>query len=239
MITSFPFFEELANSNSHILIAGMTGSGKSTIINGMIYSILCKSNEKHQMILIDPKRVELSRYRNLPHSRGFSTEISDIESRLRACINFIEDRFKEMEKTDERFYTGAKLHIFIDEIADLMLTSNLCKQYIQRIAQIGRAANVQLVCATQCPLAKVIPTEIQVNFGTIIGLHTRNAQDSRNILDSTGCEALPEHGEALIRYANKVELERTNIPMVPESEIKKIVEYRKREMEEKGLCKHS
>ena len=223
---TYGLYNKLIDAPSHILIAGMTGSGKSVIINGMINSILYQSTDKHIMVLIDPKRVELSPYKNTTHCGAFAYDINEIETLLRRCLKTIERRWDEMEEQGVRTYKGSRIHIFIDEMADLMLTSKNAADLIQRIAQIGRAANVQLVCATQCPLASVIPTRIQVNFGNIIGLHTRNAQDSRNILGETGCERLPRYGRALVRYADKVELQEIEVPMVTEEELEGITKYR-------------
>ena len=229
---TYGFYDNLINAPSHILIAGMTGSGKSVIINGMINSILYESTNEHVMVLIDPKRVELSPYKNTPHCGAFATEIHEIENVLNKTLGLIENRFTEMESKGERMYHGARLHVFVDEMADLMLTSKRAADLIQRIAQIGRAANVQLVCATQCPLASVIPTRIQVNFGNIIGLHTRNAQDSRNIIGESGCENLPRYGRALIRYSNEVQLKEVSIPMVSDEDLEGITAYRTQECKE-------
>ena len=231
---TYGLYNKLIDAPSHILIAGMTGSGKSVIINGMINSILYQSTDEHIIVLIDPKRVELSPYKNTTHCGAFAYEISDIELLLKRCVKTIEKRFEEMEEQGLRMYKGSKIHIFIDEMADLMLTSKTASDSIQRIAQIGRAANVQLICATQCPLASVIPTRIQVNFGNIIGLHTRNAQDSRNIIGETGCERLPRYGKALVRYSDEVELQEIDVPMVTDEELEGITRYR---IEEKKMMK--
>lgn len=227
--TTYKFYDDLINAPSHVLIAGMTGSGKSVIINGMINSILYESTDEHIMVLIDPKRVELSAYKNTPHCGVFATEMFEIERALDKTLKIIENRFTEMETNGERMYHGARLHVFVDEMADLMLTSKRAADLIQRIAQIGRAANVQLVCATQCPLASVIPTRIQVNFGNIIGLHTRNAQDSRNIIGESGCERLPRYGRAIIRYSNEVEMKEVEVPMVSDEDLDGITRYRTQE----------
>lgn len=88
---------------------------------------------------------------------------------------------------------------------------------IQRLAQVGRAAGVHIILATQCPLAKVIPTEIKVNFDARIALRTRSAQDSRNILGETGCELLPRYGQGYYMTPEGVTL--YNIPMIPEEEL--------------------
>ena len=229
-----PFYNyliETTSDNRNVLIAGMAGSGKSVIINGMINSILYKNTSDHIMALVDPKRVELSFYEDMPHCGAFATEPGDIERLLWKCIKIIDKRTEEMKSQRKRFYEGPRLHIFIDEMADLMLTSKTSADYIQRIAQLGRAANVQLVCATQCPLASVIPTRIQVNFGTIIGLHTRNAQDSRNIIGMNGCERLPKYGKALVLSADEVYPQEKTIPMIPEEDLDKIIQYRLQEKE--------
>ena len=225
----YPFYEEVIKRREHILIAGMTGSGKSVFINGMINSILYKDPSKNRLVLIDPKRVELSPYKDMPHTEELATDIPQIESLLNRCLIAIENRFREMEIQGLRMYRGPKIYIFIDEMADLMLTSPRSKKLIQRIAQIGRAANVQLICATQCPIVDVIPTQIKVNFGMIVGLHTRSPQDSRNIIGRSGCEILPKYGRALIQYADEVDLMNVRIPYVPEEETQKIIQYRLQE----------
>lgn len=222
----YDFYENLITRHQHIMIAGMTGSGKSVIINGMIYSIIFRDPGMNRMILLDPKRVELSAYKNLPHVDAFASDVYEIERTLTACLYLIEARFKEMEERKEKMYTGPKLYIFVDEMADLILCNSGIKKLIQRIAQIGRAANVQLICATQCPKSNVIPTEIKVNFGVIIGLHTRNRQDSRNILDRSGCELLPKYGRCLMQIADKVELLNLDVPMIPEVKIEEAMQQR-------------
>lgn len=180
----------------HLLIAGATGSGKSVVINGIIQSLLaCEFPNTAQFILIDPKRVELVMYRDLPHTLRYASEISEMIQALRYALFAIDDRYKAMQKQGLRKWTDGDVYIFIDELADLMTT---CKKdvqpLIQRIAQVGRAAGVHIIAATQCPLASVIPTAIKVNFDARVGLRTRSAQDSRNILGQTGCETLPRYG---------------------------------------------
>ena len=223
------FYVDLIERQQHVLIAGMTGSGKSVIINGMINSILFSTSLEHKMILIDPKRVELSQYKNLTYCDRFETEIDKIEQLLDDCLGLIDRRFKLMEERGEKLFSGVKFHIFVDELADLMLNSKKAANQIQRIGQIGRAANVQLVCATQTPISEVIPTRIKVNFGVVIGLHTRSKQDSRNIVGVNGCESLPLFGKALIIYPG-ADIKETSVPMVPEKQLREVVEYRVQEV---------
>ena len=191
---------------THLLIVGATGSGKSVVINGIIHTALFHCPNKNSFVLIDPKRVELSEYKNLPHTLLYASEPYSIVSALETVMNEIENRYRVMQRNNVRNWDRfialypnkgycENLYVIIDELADLMTTNK--KQVlplIQRIAQIGRAANVHIIAATQCPLSTVIPTALKVNFDSRVGLRTRSAQDSRNILGFNGCEELPRYG---------------------------------------------
>lgn len=221
--TYYTLYADMLNQ-SHLLIAGMTGSGKSVVINGLISTALYKGPSQAALILIDPKRVELVQYANVPHCIRYASEPDDMIQALQDGLRLIENRYKAMQAARVRRYAGGDVYIIIDELADLMTTRK--KQVLpllQRIAQIGRAARVHLIAATQCPLAKVIPTEIKVNFDSIVGLHTRTAQDSRNILGVTGCELLPRYGKGY--YLTPAGLTLYTIPMIPEGTLTELVAY--------------
>lgn len=224
------FAKSLIESPDHILIAGMTGAGKSTFMNNMLNSILMESPDEHSIILIDPKCMEFYPYEHTPHCIALAEEYEDIIQVLRATYNLIKMRGKEVREsgTYDKTYTGTKVHLFIDELADLMLQKrdNRAAILIQQILQIARAANVQVICATQNPLREVIPTGIKINCGIIIGLKTRNAQDSRNILGENGCEMLPRRGKALVRDPDHQETHLVDIPKIPEEQILRLIKYR-------------
>lgn len=209
---------------THILIAGATGSGKSVVINGILHTALLQSPNTYEFILIDLKRVELSAYRRLPHTVKYADNIADALSALSMALQIIELRYSEMQRTGSKKYSGSCVYVVIDELADLMTVDKKhVLPLLQRIAQIGRAANVKIIAATQCPLATVIPTQIKVNFDTIIGLHTRSAQDSRNILGASGCELLPRYGQGY--YSTPAGIELYNIPMYDEAEQVRIINH--------------
>lgn len=211
-------------SQKHLLIAGATGSGKSVVVNGMIYTALFKSPAKVQFILIDPKRVELVDYKELPHTIEYASEPVEMVQALQKAMEITENRFTDMQKKRIKQYDGGHVYVVIDEFADLMTTNRKQVQpLIQRLAQLGRAANVHIILATQCPLAKVIPTEIKVNFDSRIGLRTGSAQDSRNILSVTGCETLPPYGKGY--YKKPMGIELINIPMYPAADIEKMLAH--------------
>lgn len=199
----------------HILIAGQTGSGKSVLLNDILYHALFNNGAQTQLILIDPKRVELARYRTTQNCIYYGSEPDTMVNGLRYAMDIIEQRFKEMQKRNLLHFDGSHIYIVIDELADLMTTQKkTVLPLLQRIGQIGRAANVHLIACTQCPLAKIIPTELKVNFETIIGLHVRTMQDSRNIIGLPGCELLPKYGKMIVLNSNG--LTRYNVPYITE-----------------------
>ena len=208
----------------HLLIAGATGSGKSVVINGLIYTALYDSPAAMQFILIDPKRVELVDYKQLPHTVQYASEPGDMVQALEKAMSLTETRYKAMQRDRVKKYQGGGVYVIIDELADLMTTDRRHVQpLLQRLAQIGRAANVHIIAATQCPLAAVIPTPIKVNFDSRVALRTRSAQDSRNILGVKGCELLPRYGQGY--YMTPDGLTLYNIPMQTPDEIATLVTY--------------
>lgn len=209
----------------HTLIAGASGSGKSVAINGIISALVKSSSPaKSQLVLIDPKRVELSAWKSLPHTVAVATEPDTIISTLQAVLRVIDDRYRYCEKQGLKFFPGAALYVIIDELADLMLTMKECKPLLQRILQIGRAAAVHVIAATQCPLASVIPTAIKCNFSAVLGLHTRSAQDSRNIIGFSGLEKTPLYGTGVYLSPGR-DPGRYKLPMVTDDEIAALVQY--------------
>ena len=178
----------------HLLIAGATGSGKSVALNGIITSLLLtESPFSCQFVLIDPKKVELVQYAELPHTARYASDHPDIVRALQWSIEETDRRFSCMQRDGVREYDGPHLFVVIDELADLMVS--LKKEtlpLLQRLAQIGRAARVHVIACTQNVLAVTIPTVLKCNFSTILGLRTCNAQQSRFLISATGCEMLPD-----------------------------------------------
>lgn len=220
---TYNLFEDMAKQ-PHLLVAGATGSGKSVVMNGIISTLLYKLPGEVNFILIDPKRVELSPYKKLPHTLYYASEPDTMVYALEYAMKVCENRYKEMEKRAERKYSGGDLYIIIDEFADLMTTQRrTIAPLVQRLAQIGRAAKCHLLIGTQSPIARVIPTEIKCNFDARVGLRTRSAQDSRNILGYSGLETLPMYGEGI--YMKPGYDQRYRIPYVTEEEQKRLIDW--------------
>lgn len=209
----------------HLLIAGATGSGKSVVINGIIaYLLTGSAPTQADLILIDPKRVELVQYRAVPHCVYYASEPGEPAKALKRALAITEDRYRTMQTEGVRKYAGGHVYVIIDELADLMTTDKKNVQpLLQRLCQIGRAANVHVIAATQCPLASVIPTAIKCNFDSRVGLRTRSAQDSRNILGIAGCENLPRYGQGY--YMTPEGIDRWNLPMIPDADLDRLVRW--------------
>ena len=218
-----PLYNDMAQQ-THILIAGCTGSGKSVVINGIMHSLLMHSPAINRFILIDVKRVELSDYRALPHTIAYADDVKSAVKALEMALSLIECRFADMQRRREKLYSGCNVYIVIDELADLMTTAKRdVTPLLQRIAQIGRAARVHIIAATQCPITSVIPTQIKVNFDAVLGLRTRSAQDSRNILGCNGCETLPKYGNGYYMTSDGVQLYK--LPMIAQSELDRVIHH--------------
>lgn len=221
-------YADMANQ-THLLIAGASGAGKSVAINGILHALLHDTPAADRFILIDLKRVELDEYRDLPHTITYADDVPGAIQALQTAIDATTARYAWMQPRHLRSYPGSHIYVIIDELADLMTTAaRQVKPLIQRIMQIGRGARVHLIAATQSPITKVIPTEIKVNFTASLGLMTRSAQDSRNIIYKTGCEKLPyppDAGEAYGYYMRGPKCELYKIPMVPEEERRRIIDH--------------
>ena len=221
-------FQSMLNEN-HLLIAGCTGSGKSVLENGLIYTSLYNSPSKTRLVLIDPKLNELIDYKDLPHCLLYADNRKDIINALQAVVNIMEERNHINQQKRKKLYNGSRIYVVIDELQDLMTTcKKQCFPLIQRIAQIGRSANIMLICCTQSPIAKIIPTELKCNFSARVGLKTISKQDSRNILDMNGCETLPEPKEAKKAYGfyrSDGHINLYVIPKIDDQEHKRIIEH--------------
>lgn len=217
----------------HTLIAGAQGSGKSTVLSGMIHTALI--NTDAQFIIIDPKRVDMMEYQNIPQVIEYATQYDDIETALHFAIALMEDRFDVMKECRLKEYTGNTLYVFIDEVADLMTDSQNKRRFtplIQRLAQLGRAARITVIMATQCCLATMITTAIKANFPSRLALRTATAQDSRNIIDVKGAEKLPNPkrvGYAQGIWRDGADVQTVDLPRFDDAERYRVIERLERQ----------
>ena len=210
----------------HTLIAGATGSGKSVLINNLIYTAMYNAPSEKQFVLIDPKRVELIAYKRLPHTIDYASEPVAILNTLKRCINIMERRYIELQRQHLKRYQGAEIYAIIDEFADLMTTQKReALPILCRLAQLGRAAGIHLIVATQRPTRDIINGQIKVNIDSRIALRCPTAQDSRNIINCKGAELLPKYGKAFYLTPDTIRPVLVNIDMIPEAEINQLINY--------------
>lgn len=192
----------------HLLIAGATGSGKSVCLHNVILSLLY-SLRQVEMLLVDPKRVEFSYYRDLPNV-AHVYEIESARQQLYLSVLNMEYRYRELQKSKSRHIDkhNTKVRklipyriIVVDEFANLVLdreNGREIEDHIIRLAQMGRAAGTHLVLATQRPTVKVVTGLIKANFPARIAFPVATAVDSRVILDRKGAEKLEKAGDLLM-----------------------------------------
>jgi len=231
-ISGAPIIGDLA-AMPHLLIAGTTGSGKSVCINSTILSLLYKyTPEKCNLILIDPKMLELSAYEGIPHLLcPVITESKKATAALGWAVKEMENRYKLMTsvgvKNIDGYNSKHKKHmpyivLIVDEMSDLMLISGKeIENYIQRLSQMARAAGIHIIMATQRPSVDVITGTIKANFPTRISFQVSSKIDSRTILGEQGAEQLLGKGDMLfMSAANRIV--RIHGPYVSETEIEKV-----------------
>ena len=231
-ISGIPIVSDLF-AMPHLLIAGTTGSGKSVCINTIILSLLYKyTAEKCNLILIDPKMLELSTYEGIPHLLcPVITESKKATAALGWAVKEMESRYRLMTsvgvKNIDGYNSKHKKHmpyivVIVDEMSDLMLIAGKeIENYIQRLSQMARAAGIHIIMATQRPSVDVITGTIKANFPTRISFQVSSKIDSRTILGEQGAEQLLGKGDMLfMSSANRII--RIHGPYVSESEIEKV-----------------
>jgi S-DNA-T family DNA segregation ATPase FtsK/SpoIIIE len=215
----------------HMLIAGATGSGKSVALNTIICSMLYSAMPNTaQFVMIDPKQVELSAYEGLPHlATPIITSAQEAVKTLQSVNAAMDKRYKAMAR--KRTKSGAEagypnMVIVIDELADLMLTSKKAvEESIIRIAQLGRAAGIHLLVATQKPVVSVVTGLIQGNIPCKLALQTASTSDSVRILGHKGAEKLLGRGDALLKLPDRVQEIRLQCAYTAPEDVAAIVNY--------------
>ncbi len=234
-----PFIINLGHM-PHMLIAGATGSGKTTCVNSIITSLLFFSHpDQVKMILIDPKMVELTYYKDIPHLLApVITNPRHASQILSWAVKEMERRFKTMAEAGARnidFYNKEKaddqavmpyLVIVIDELADLMMVAPAeVEESICRLSQMGRAVGINLVVATQRPSVDVITGLIKANIPSRVSFEVASQMDSRVILDMPGAEKLIGRGDMLFLQAGSVKPKRIQGAYLSEQEITAVTDF--------------
>lgn len=240
-IAGKPIVADLAKM-PHLLIAGATGSGKSVCINTIIMSLIMRTKpDELRLILIDPKRVELAGYNELPHLIG--QVVTDADTALETfiwAVREMERRYEVLQEAKVRDIIGYNekcrededleplpyIVIIVDEFADLIMTSGKdIEMPITRLAQMSRAVGMHLILATQRPSIKVITGIIKANFPARIAFQVSSRVDSRVILDMIGAERLLGNGDMLFLPPGKALPERIHGAFVSDAEIARVCNF--------------
>jgi S-DNA-T family DNA segregation ATPase FtsK/SpoIIIE len=253
-ITGAPIVTDLTKM-PHLLVAGATGAGKSVSINTMVHSLLFKvSPETVRFVIIDPKRIELSIYQDVPHLlHPVVTHPKEATKVLRWAVDEMERRYmllsdmgvrnintynrKVLKEGDRRVSEEGKpetlpyIILVIDELADLMMTSSRdVEEAITRLAQMARAAGIHLIIATQRPSVDVLTGIIKANFPARISFQVSSRVDSRTILDTIGAETLLGEGDMLFMPPGVGRIVRIHGAYVSEDEVKAVTDFLRSQM---------
>ena len=222
----------------HLLIAGATGSGKSVALNAIVAGLLMeRSPADMRMLLVDPKRVELTPYNGIPHLLcPVIVEVDQVVGMLKGVINEMMTRYRQMEEIGVRNIEGYNkrmrddkmpfLLVVIDELADLMMTAAFdVEQSLCRLAQLGRATGIHLILATQRPSVDVVTGLIKANFPSRISFGVTSHIDSRTILDTNGAEKLLGKGDMLYLPRDAARPIRAQGAFISDKEIDSLIDF--------------
>lgn len=232
------------NKMPHLLIAGATGSGKSVCVNSIITSILMRAKpDEVKLLLVDPKKVEFTPYKQIPHLLGpVITDGEEANRALKVIVTMMDNRYELFSMAGVRNIAGYNSYIenhpeeglsklpwvvvIIDELADLMLVAaKEVESSIQRITQLARAAGIHLIVATQRPSVDVITGIIKANIPSRIAFAVSSAVDSRTILDQMGAEKLLGYGDMLYVPVGDTTATRVQGVFVSDDEVAEICEF--------------
>ncbi len=223
----------------HLLVAGSTGSGKSVFVNTVISCLLIQKDPSElRLLLIDPKRVELTPYNGIPHLlTPVVVETDQVVSLLKGLNREMMDRYRRMEEIGVRnidsYNNSPKspdrmsyLVVAVDELADLMMTASAdVERELCRLAQLGRATGIHMIVATQRPSVDVLTGLIKANFPSRVSFALTSQVDSRTILDSSGAEKLLGKGDMLYQSVDMSRAERVQGVFISDEEIEGLVEF--------------
>lgn len=231
---------DLANM-PHMLIAGTTGSGKSVCVNGIIAALLLQNTpDDLKILMVDPKRVELTGYNGIPHlAMPVVVELERVVASLQWVMREMDERYRKFAKIGGRNITdyneraktsGEKklpyLIVIIDELADLMMMApDETERIITRLAQLARATGIHMILATQRPSVDVVTGLIKANFKSRVAFAVASGTDSRVILDQPGAERLLGRGDMLFQPPDAPAPIRSQGIYVSDTELQRLVRY--------------
>lgn len=201
----YNYAKAMLDADEHILIGGMSGSGKSYLIGELMHTALCKSPSEISFMIADPKRVDMMEYQNIPHIIEYEQTPKTILQMLKRAHAIMEQRYSQMERQHLKMWQGGKIYIIVDELLDLMQSTE--GKAIQRelldLLCLGRASKVLVISATQS-VHRTALGMLPINFQFTVALHTKSSTDSRMLIGQSGAELLPKYGKAIFSNRNGI-----------------------------------
>lgn len=202
----------------HALIAGTTGSGKSVLLNGVIWTALYFAPNEKQFIFIDTKKTELHQYKALPHTLAYYNDADAAVQGLASVLELTRQRCEDAARQGRKQSAAPDLYVIVDELGDLVFSNRRASYILGQIAMIGRAANVHLIAGTQCPNRKTLSAEFAANMPARVGLRCRDRIESRQIIGTPDAVSLPLYGECFYLSPAKREPELYTVPYITDAE---------------------
>lgn len=211
--------------SAHTIISGSTGSGKSVLINNLLYYLIKYNPESaYKLWIIDPKRVDYMDFR--PVCEEYETELPGVEKLLKKAVDLMERRYTIMQSKMLKSWPGYHVFILIDEFGQV-LRSPAAVDSLDQLLRLGRAARVHVIAANQnAARTNGCPSHLRVNFTCQVGLHCVDKIASRQAIGCAGCESLPLFGYCYIFTPQDLKPELYKITMIDETEIKRMLANR-------------
>ena len=217
-------YRDIANQQN-TLIAGTTGSGKSTALQGIIYTICdIYSPCDVELWMADPKRVDLIEWkdRGTPQLARYANTTDEIKQMISDLVCVMETRFQYMEHNRIKKYTGKMIYLVVDEFGDLVTNDKQVVDDLNHLLRLCRAAGIRCILTTQSPSRQTIPACIQCNITATLALRCKSVIESRQVLNCAGAETLPKYGQGILLTPDNG-MERREIPLQDPEDIEQMV----------------